>query len=73
MIRGVTTGHVLTALFLVALFMGPGPGARWIDGTPEDPAIWFGVPALYLWVVFWFLVMAGCIVTAARTVWTDRD
>ena len=54
--------------------LGPGPGATLIDGTRENPGIWFGVPALYLWVVFWFLVMAGCIVTAALTIWSkDTD
>jgi hypothetical protein len=44
-----------------------------IDGTVEEPNIWFGIPALYLWVVLWFLVMAGCIITAAFTVWKDSD
>jgi hypothetical protein len=28
---------------------------------------------LYLWVVFWFLVMAGCVVVAAKTLWRDED
>ena len=69
----MTRGQSLTAIFLVALLLGPGPGATLIDGTPGKPNIWFGVPALYLWVVLWFLVMAGCIVTAALTVWNDRD
>ena len=41
--------------------------------TANTPNIWFGVPALYLWVVLWFLVMAGCIITAALTVWKDSD
>ena len=69
----MTKGHLLSAIFLLALVLGPGPGAPLIDGTPEEPNIWFGIPALYLWVVFWFLVMAGCIITAARTVWKDSD
>lgn len=69
----MTKGHLLSAIFLLALVLGPGPGATLIDGTPEEPNIWFGIPALYLWVVFWFLVMAGCIIIAARTVWKDSD
>ena len=66
-------GPLLTVIFLVALVLGPGPGATLIDGTTEPPNIWFGIPALYLWVVFWFLVMAAYIVTAALTVWKDAD
>ena len=69
----MTKGHLLSAIFLLALVLGPLPGATPIDGTPEEPNIWFGVPALYLWVVLWFLVMAGCIITAALTVWKDSD
>ena len=69
----MTTGRLLTSIFILALVLGPGPGAELIDGTPERPRIWFGVPALYVWVVLWFLVMAGCIVTAAFTVWKDSD
>lgn len=69
----MSKGKTLTAIFLLALVLGPGPGAALIDGSPENPNIWFGIPALYLWVVLWFLVMAGCIVTAALTVWKDSD
>lgn len=62
----------LAALFALALLMGPGPGAMLIDGTAEKPAIWFGVPALYLWTLLWFAVMAGCVVTAALTIWKEN-
>ncbi|MDQ8189996.1 hypothetical protein [Roseibacillus persicicus] len=61
----------LAALFLFALLMGPGPGAMLIDGTAENPAIWFGIPALYLWTLVWLAVMAGCVVTAAQTIWKN--
>lgn len=63
----------LTALFALALLMGPGPGAMLIDGSADAPAIWFGVPALYLWTLLWFAVMAGCVVTAALTLWNTGD
>ena len=63
------SGTILTVVFLAALVLGPGPGAMLIDGTPEEPAIWFGVPALYLWALLWFAVMSACVVTAALTVW----
>lgn len=65
-------GLLLTSLFLTALVMGPGPGAMLIDGSPEKPALWLGVPALYLWALLWFAVMAGCVVTAALTLWKKR-
>lgn len=62
-------GIILCAVFLSALFLGPGPGAMLIDGSAEEPAIWFGVPALYIWALLWFTVMSTCVVTAALTVW----
>ena len=64
---------VLGVIFLSALILGPGPGANLIDGSPAEPNFLFGIPALYLWLVFWFLVMAACVVTAARTLWTEDD
>jgi hypothetical protein len=69
----VSKGKILSAVFLFALVMGPGPGAMLLDGTREQPNFLFGVPVLYLWVVFWFLVLAGCVIIAARTIWNDQD
>lgn len=69
----VTKGRLLSAIFLLALVMGPGPGATFIDGSPEAPLFLLGIPALYVWLVLWFLVMAGCIITAAVTLWNDED
>lgn len=63
----------LITLFIIALLMGAGPGATLIDGTVDDPAIWFGVPALYVWVLLWFAIMAGCVVTAALTLWKNES
>lgn len=65
------TGRVLTSVFVSALVLGPGPGAMLIDGSAEEPALWFGIPALYLWALLWFLVLAGCVVTAALTIWKN--
>ncbi|MDA0766189.1 MAG: hypothetical protein O3A92_05135 [Verrucomicrobia bacterium] len=70
---GRRLGGVLGGVFLLALILGPGPGAGWVDGTAEEPRIWFGVPALYVWVVFWYVVMAGCVVVAAKRLWRDED
>ena len=66
-------GKVLTVVFLVALMMGPGPGSTLVDGSAEEPNIMMGVPALYLWVVLWYAVMAGCVVVAATKLWRDED
>lgn len=63
----------LITLFIIGLFMGPGPGATLIDGTVDNPAIWFGVPALYVWTLLWFAIMAGCVVAAALTLWKDES
>lgn len=64
---------VLGVLFLLALVMGPGPGAALVDGTPQDPNFIAGVPVLYVWLVFWFGVMAGCVLVAARFLWKEED
>ena len=64
---------VVALVFLLALVMGPGPGAGFVDGSPDEPNFVGGVPALYAWLVFWFLVMAGCVVVAARTLWKADD
>ncbi len=63
----------LAGVFLIALIMGPGPGAMLVDGSAAAPNFLFGVPALYLWLVFWLLVMAGCVVVAARCLWRDEE
>ena len=44
-----------------------------VDGSPAAPNFLFGVPVLYLWLVFWLFVMAGCVVVAARCIWKDEE
>lgn len=73
-IRKRRLSFLLTALFSLALIMGPGPGNGLIRSQPDEaPAVILGMPALYAWTVFWFLVMASVVVTAALTLWSDRD
>lgn len=62
---------ILTSVFLLALILGPGPGAMLIDGSKDAPNTLFGVPALYLWTLFWFSVLSGCVVIASLTIWKD--
>ena len=63
----------LAAVFVTVLVLGPGPGAHLAGGEPDNVRFLFGVPALYLWLVFCFLIMAGCVLVAARTFWRDSD
>lgn len=62
---------ILTSVFLLALVLGPGPGAMLIDGTEGAPNIVLGVPALYLWTLLWFSVLSGCVLIASLTIWKD--
>ena len=48
-------------------------GSHLAGGDPENVRFLFGVPALYLWLVFTCLVMTSCILIAARTLWRDED
>lgn len=61
--------RLLTLIFFFALLMGAGPGSYLING--RGPIL--GLPAVYAWVVFWFLVQAGVVVTASRTIWKGEQ
>ncbi|MBT3481257.1 MAG: hypothetical protein HN457_07515 [Opitutales bacterium] len=62
---------ILSAIFLFALIMGPGPGLYLINDFAAAGGTLAGVPALYAWAVFWFVVEAGVVITAYRTIWRD--
>ena len=64
---------VLIVIFLIALVMGPGPGSLLINPHGSEPMFWFGMPALYVWAVFWFLVQASTILIAATLIWKKED
>ena len=64
-----TMAFTLVAIFLIALIMGPGPGALMINSPGSEPKFWFGMPALYVWAVLWFFVEAAVIIVAARFLW----
>ena len=64
---------ILIGLFLFALIMGPGPGLYLINGYASEGGSIFGIPILYAWVVFWFLIEAGVVVTAYLKLWKEDD
>ncbi len=62
----------LTAVILLALIMGPGPGVYLVnpDASQQEPAVsWFGVPILYWWAVFWAGVLASAVAVAYCKLW----
>ena len=66
---------ILTAVFVFATFMGPGPGLYLVNPSPGDPspATFLGMPVLFAWAVFWFFVQAGVVLVAYRKLWTKQD
>ena len=66
----------LTLAMVFAMIMGPGPGLRLVNPditAPAAPYIVFGIPVIYAWGIFWFVVQLVIVVTAYRTVWVDED
>lgn len=57
---------------MFALIMGPGPGLYLINGYAKEGGSVLGIPVLYAWCVFWFLVEAVIVVIASRTLWRSR-
>jgi hypothetical protein len=76
-------GIWLFAVFAASLILGAGPGVLLVDplaGTfrwgPAEassfegtPALWFGLPVLYVWGLFWYGVQAAVVVAAYVWVW----
>ena len=63
------TGWILTAVFIAALLMGPGPGMLLVN----RPTAILGIPALYAWGLLWYVVEVGVVVLAYLLVWRDDD
>ena len=69
-------GRILTLVFAFALVMGPGPGLYLVNPDPGDPEatrFLLGMPILWTWAVFWFLVMAVVVWAADRKLWRPRN
>ena len=61
-------GKILAAVFALALIMGPGPGILLVN-TPKPI---FGMPAVYVWGLLWYVVEVGVVILAYLYVW-DTD
>ncbi len=67
---------ILSALFVFALFMGPGPGVWLVNPDPADPdahRTLLGAPIIYVWAVLWFAVEAAIVIIAAMTLWKPES
>lgn len=65
-------GVVLSAVFVLAMVMGCGPGLYLINPDPAEPSATFtvlGMPVVYVWAVFWFGVQAGVVLVAYFMLW----
>lgn len=66
----------LSLAMVFAMLMGPGPGLRLVNPDITDPSaeyIVFGIPIIYAWGIFWFLVQLVIVVIAYRTIWLDDE
>ena len=58
---------LLTVIFLLAMFMGSGPGLRLINpdlGDPNAIFIILGLPKVYVWGLVWYGVQLSVILIA---------
>ncbi|MFT5525830.1 MAG: hypothetical protein ACI9G1_006063 [Pirellulaceae bacterium] len=60
-------GWILAIAFVIAILMGPGPGMLLVN----RPTAHFGLPDLYVWGLFWYVVEVGIVVLAYFFVWQD--
>ena len=64
-------------MFVFALIMGPGPGIYLINPDPADPEalrFLFGIPIIYVWASFWFIVQGSAVILSYFLLWkTDED
>lgn len=69
-----TLKHIVIAVFLLAMVMGPGPGLRLINPDASDPNATFtfaGIPILYAWGLFWYFVQLVAIIIAYKKLWKE--
>jgi len=67
---------LLVAVFIFALLMGPGPGVYLVNpepGAPHADHFFLGMPVVWLWAVFWFMVQGACVVVAYFKLWKEEQ
>ncbi|HIG54851.1 MAG TPA: hypothetical protein EYG11_16330 [Candidatus Latescibacteria bacterium] len=68
--------NLLIFLFLLAVFMGAGPGLYLINPDPLDPKadfLAFGLPVIYVWGLCWYVVQFAVILYAYKHLWRADD
>ena len=65
---------ILALIFVFATIMGPGPGLYLVNPSQEEavPTTILGMPALFAWAVFWFIVQGGVVIVAYKELWTKE-
>jgi len=65
-------GRLFFGMFVLALVMGPGPGIYLVNPDPGDPEakrFIFGMPIIYVWASFWFIVQASAVALSYFILW----
>lgn len=66
----------LSVAMVFTMIMGPGPGLRLVNPGINDPIesyLFMGVPVIYAWGIFWFIVQLSIVTTAYYTVWASDE
>jgi membrane protein implicated in regulation of membrane protease activity len=56
---------ILAALFALSMVMGTGPGVLLVN----RPDALFGVPLIFAWGIFWYLVQVAIVLVAYFAIW----
>ena len=70
--RPARLGWILSAIFLFAMIMGPGPGIYLVNPGSEEgqgATVLGNVPVIYLWTLFWCGVQIFVVLMAYTKLW----
>lgn len=66
----------LSVAMVFTMLMGPGPGLRLINPDIDSASPSFtvvGIPIIYVWGLFWFVIQVAITIVAYYTVWNEQD
>jgi hypothetical protein len=63
----MTLGKWLVIIYAASLVLSNGPGVLLVN----RPVLVAGMPAIYLWAIFWWLFQMGLVLIAYFRVWTS--